>query len=103
MFADRPAQTVLGSMSQSMAAMLHHVSSKRLGEIRASRLPILVITGTNDSMVSPSGSYHLQKELDAHMVVFEGCGHGLGIEKAEVYYRLLEELVQHGHDGRFEV
>ncbi|KAG0049176.1 hypothetical protein BGZ83_006002 [Gryganskiella cystojenkinii] len=103
MFADRPDQTAQGSMSQSVAAAFHHVSSKRLTDIRSSRLPILVMTGTKDKMVSPSGSYHLQKELDAHMVVFEGSGHSLAVEKTEAYCRLIEELVLHGHDGRFEV
>ncbi|GJJ77831.1 hypothetical protein EMPS_10190 [Entomortierella parvispora] len=103
MFRDRPPQTIQGSMGQTMAAGLHYVSPKRLSMIRASGLPVLVMTGTDDKMVSPEGSYHLQKELGSHMVVFEGTGHGIAMEYPETYCRLIDELVRHGNNGRFEL
>jgi len=103
MFRDRPPQTIQGSMGQTMAAGLHYVSSKRLATIRDSGMPVLVMTGTDDKMVSPEGSYHLQRELGSHMVVFEGMGHGIAMEFPETFCRLIDELVHHGHNGRFEL
>ncbi|KAF8955072.1 hypothetical protein BGZ46_002742 [Entomortierella lignicola] len=102
-FQDTPLQPLHGNIGQSWAALFHHVNSKRLAQIRASGLPILVLTGTVDNFVRPSGSYHLAKELACPLVVFEGSGHALPGEKTEIYTRFIEELVNKGKNGVFEL
>ncbi|KAF9130690.1 hypothetical protein BGX30_013398 [Mortierella sp. GBA39] len=102
-FAESPAQPIHSNIAQSWAALFHHVSSTRLAQIRASGLPILVVTGTRDNFVRPSGSYHLAKELGCPLVVFEGSGHALPGEQTETYCRFIEELNTKGKDGIFEL
>lgn len=92
-----------GNIAQSYAALFHHVSSKRLAQIRDSGLPVLVMTGTVDNFVRPSGSYHLQKELGCKMVIFEGSGHALPTEQTETYCRFVDELATKGNNGVFEL
>lgn len=102
-FATTPLQPLHANIAQSWAALFHHVNSKRLREIRDSGLPILVVTGTADNFVRPSGSYHLAKELNAALVVFEGSGHALPGEQTENYCRFAEELITKGKNGVFEL
>ncbi|KAI8601322.1 Alpha/Beta hydrolase protein [Dissophora ornata] len=102
-FANTPLQPFHANIAQSWAALLHHVSNKRLAQIRDSGLHVLVLTGTSDNFVRPSGSYHLAKELGSPLVVFEGSGHALAGEHTETYCRFLEELIEKGKDGVFEV
>ncbi|KAK3817249.1 MAG: alpha beta-hydrolase [Benniella sp.] len=102
-FATTPLQPLHANIAQSWAALFHHVNSKRLAEIRTSGLAILVVTGTADNFVRPSGSYHLAKELNAPLVVFEGSGHALPGEQTETYCRFIEELVEKGKNGVFEL
>ncbi|KAF9114667.1 hypothetical protein BGX27_010153 [Mortierella sp. AM989] len=102
-FATTPLQPIHGNIAQSWAALFHHVNSKRLAQIRASGIPILVLTGTVDKFVRPSGSYHLAKELGCPLVVFEGSGHALPGEQTETYCRFIEELAAKGKDGVFEL
>ncbi|KAF9413456.1 hypothetical protein BGZ94_000726 [Podila epigama] len=100
-FKNTPLQPLHANIAQSYAALVHHVSPQRLAQIKASGLPILVLTGTFDNFVRPSGSYHLQEELGCKMVVFEGSGHALPSEKTETYCRFIDELVTKGNDGTF--
>ncbi|KAF9384924.1 hypothetical protein CPC16_008204 [Podila verticillata] len=102
-FKNTPLQPLHGNIAQSYAALLHHVSSKRLAQIRDSGLPVLVMTGTFDNFVRPSGSYHLQKELKCKMVIFEGSGHALPTEQTETYCRFVDELATKGNNGIFEL
>jgi len=102
-FATTPLQPFHANIAQSWAALFHHVNSKRLAEIGTSGLAILVVTGTADNFVRPSGSYHLAKGLNAPLVVFEGSGHALPGEQTETYCRFIEELVEKGKNGVFEL
>ncbi|KAG0327319.1 hypothetical protein BG004_002790 [Podila humilis] len=102
-FKNTPLQPLHGNIAQSYAALFHHVNSERLSRIRASGLPVLVVTGTFDNFVRPSGSYHLQKELGCNMVVFEGSGHALPTEQTETYCRFIDELVNKGKNGQFKL
>ncbi|KAG0364026.1 alpha/beta-hydrolase [Gamsiella multidivaricata] len=102
-FATTPLQPLHANIAQSWAALFHHVNSKRLAQIRDSGLPVLVLTGTADNFVRPSGSYHLAKELGAPLVVFEDSGHALPGEQTETYCRFIEELVERGKNGVFEL
>ncbi|KAF9122351.1 hypothetical protein BGW39_009795 [Mortierella sp. 14UC] len=102
-FANTPVQPIHSNVAQSWAALFHHVSTARLAQIRSSGLPILVVTGTQDHFVRPSGSHHLAKELGAPLIVFEGSGHALPSEQTETYCRFLVELHSKGKDGIFEL
>ncbi|KAF9574602.1 hypothetical protein EC968_006016 [Mortierella alpina] len=102
-FATIPLQPLHANIAQSWAALFHHVSSARLAQIKTSGLPILVMTGTEDNFVRPSGSYHLAKELGCPFVVFDGSGHALHSEQTETYCRFIEELAHKGRDGVFEL
>ncbi|KAF9976879.1 hypothetical protein BGZ73_007587 [Actinomortierella ambigua] len=102
-FAEVPRQSLHANISQSLAALFHHVSAKRLAEIKATGVPVLVLTGTDDNFVRPSGSYYLSKELDCPLLVFEGSGHALAVEHKYTYCRLLEEIVQNGNHGNFKI
>ncbi|KAG0266519.1 hypothetical protein BG011_002009 [Mortierella polycephala] len=98
-----PVQPIHGNIAQSWAALFHHVNSRRLQEIRDTGLPILVVTGTYDNFVRPSGSYHLAKELGCPLVVFDGSGHALPSEQTETYCRFIGELATKGKDGDFKL
>ncbi|GJJ67979.1 hypothetical protein EMPS_00325 [Entomortierella parvispora] len=102
-FKNTPLQPLHANIAQSYAALFHHVNSKRLAQIRESGLPVLVVTGTVDNFVRPSGSYHLQKELQCKMVIFEGSGHALPGEQTETYCRFLEEIMTKGKNGEFKL
>ncbi|KAG0329403.1 hypothetical protein BGZ99_002114 [Dissophora globulifera] len=102
-FETTPLQPIHANIAQSWAALFHHVSSKRLAQIRDSGIPALVLTGTNDNFVRPSGSYHLAKELGAPLVVFEGSGHALPGEQNKKYCMFIEELIEKGKNGVFEL
>ncbi|KAF9961153.1 hypothetical protein BGZ72_004658 [Mortierella alpina] len=102
-FATIPVQPLHANIAQSWAALFHHVSSTRLTQIKNTGLPVLVVTGTEDRFVRPSGSYHLAQELGCPLVVFEGSGHALPGEQTETYCRFIEELVNKGKDGVFEL
>ncbi|ORZ08541.1 Alpha/Beta hydrolase protein [Lobosporangium transversale] len=102
-FANTPVQPIHGNIAQCWAALFHHVNAKRLAQIRESGLPVLVVTGTEDNFVRPSGSYHLAKEIGAPLVVFEGSGHALPMEQTETYCKFIEELVDNGKNGAFEL
>ncbi|KAF9097955.1 hypothetical protein BGX29_000300 [Mortierella sp. GBA35] len=102
-FATTPIQPIHANIAQSWAALIHHVNADRLSQIRVSGLPVLVVTGTEDNFVRPSGSHHLAKELGCPLVVFEGSGHALPSEQTETYCRFIEELNSKGKDGVFEL
>ncbi|KAF9182605.1 hypothetical protein BGZ51_004658 [Haplosporangium sp. Z 767] len=98
-----PVQPIHGNIAQSWAALFHHVNIRRLKEIRDTGLPILVVTGTFDNFVRPSGSHHLAKQLGCPLVVFDGSGHALPSEQTETYCRFIEELATKGKDGNFDL
>jgi len=74
--------TMAAELGHLRCVMTHKVSDKRLKEIKASKIPILIITGSLDNLVKTSNSHHLSKILEpVDFVVFEGCGHALHVEK----------------------
>lgn len=46
-------QPLHANLAQTMACLGHHVSDDRLLNIKASGLPIMIITGTFDNLVRP--------------------------------------------------
>ncbi|KAF9175054.1 hypothetical protein BGX20_008511 [Mortierella sp. AD010] len=102
-FIDTPLAGIHANVAHCWAALTHYVSAKRLAQLRATGIPILVVTGTEDNFVRPSGSYYLQKQLGCKLVVFKGSGHIIPSEQTIAYCKLFEELIQKGKEGKFEV
>ncbi|KAG0232107.1 hypothetical protein BGW42_008400 [Actinomortierella wolfii] len=102
-YANVPKQPFHANIAQTMAALFHHVSAERLAQIKATGVPALVLTGTMDNFVRPSGSHYLAKHLDCPLLVFEGAGHALAVEHKYTYCRLVEEIVNKGKQGSFSI
>lgn len=86
-------QPLHGNLGQTMACLGHHVSDDRLLNIRASGLPIMIVTGTYDNLVRPEYSYHMKKIFaeDARFELFEGSGHAIPEEQPDRYNSLLDD------------
>lgn len=95
-------QPLYANIAQTMACLRHHVSDERLLNIRASGLPVMIITGTTDHLVRPEYSYHMKKVFaeGARFEVFEGSGHAIPAEQPERYNDLLVEHFTAAIDNR---
>lgn len=84
-------QTLQGNIGQAVACLFHRVSDERLLNIKASGLPIMIITGTYDNLVRPEYSYHMKKIFaeDARFELFQGSGHAIPEEQPDRYNNLL--------------
>ncbi|KAI8640273.1 Alpha/Beta hydrolase protein, partial [Parasitella parasitica] len=84
-------QPLHGNLGQTAACLRHHVSDERLFNIKASGLPIMIVTGTFDNLVRPEYSYHMKKVLQeaARFELFEGSGHAIPEEQPARYNYLL--------------
>ncbi|KAK3832690.1 MAG: Alpha/Beta hydrolase protein, partial [Linnemannia elongata] len=98
-YIDIPMQPLHANIAQVWAALTHHVSPQRLAQIRASQIPVLIVTGTDDRLVRHSASKYMQKHLDCRMSVFEGSGHIIPSEQTVAYCSLVEELVCESRGG----
>jgi pimeloyl-ACP methyl ester carboxylesterase len=79
-------QTLQGAYGQLMAVSTHFVSKDRLELLAALGIPVLVCTGTDDTLVNPSNSHYLASVLKARVfTVFEGCGHSPTSECHDVF------------------
>ncbi|KAG0066596.1 hypothetical protein BGZ89_007112 [Linnemannia elongata] len=92
-YIDIPMQPLHANIAQVWAALTHHVSPQRLAQIRASQIPVLIVTGTDDQLVRHSASKYMQEHLGCRMSVFEGSGHIIPSEQTAAYCGLVEELV----------
>ncbi|KAF7722767.1 hypothetical protein EC973_002721 [Apophysomyces ossiformis] len=84
-------QPLHGNIGQTAACLGHYFSDERLAKLKARGLPVLIVTGTIDNLVSPESSYHMQSMLQARLEVFEGSGHAIPEEQFQRYNALLEE------------
>jgi len=72
----------------------HYVRYDRLLYIRHRRIPTLVVTGTQDNLVYTTHSDMLSHVLDAKLVVLDGAGHGVLIERPDELNVALTEFIQ---------
>lgn len=84
-------QPLHGNLGQTAACLRHSFSDARLRKIKASGLPVMVVTGTWDNLVRPEYSYHMKQILNPRFEVFEGSGHAIPEEQPERYNQLLDE------------
>ncbi len=63
----------------------------RLGELR---MPVLVITGAQDTTVPPAAQRHLVESISgARQVVISGAGHAVSVEQPDEFNRVLLEFL----------
>ena len=74
-----------------VAAVLRHRSHPELSALRG-RFPALVVVGTADRMVRPENSERIAAALDAELMVFEGYGHAIHVERVEAVNAALRRL-----------
>lgn len=65
-------QTLVGNLSQSIAALTHHVSPARLQLIDDNVPKITILTGDDDNLVSPANSLFLAESMRGAESEFEG-------------------------------
>ncbi|KAH9951272.1 alpha/beta-hydrolase [Amylocystis lapponica] len=94
-----PPQQLMGSVSQMAAATTHNVSPERLHSISASVPKVLILTGTKDQLVHPSGSRWLAQNMpEAEFVEWEGAEHGLAAQLKDRYNETLERVFREGRE-----
>eukprot|EP01126_Amoeba_proteus_P011254 TRINITY_DN14514_c0_g1_i1.p1 TRINITY_DN14514_c0_g1~~TRINITY_DN14514_c0_g1_i1.p1 ORF type:complete len:301 (+),score=41.01 TRINITY_DN14514_c0_g1_i1:185-1087(+) len=72
----------MGLVGQLGAVFTHYVSSARLEELKNSKVPVLIMTGTKDKLVRPINSFLLKDILEPEeFIVFEGAGHMIHKER----------------------
>ncbi|KAI9314780.1 Alpha/Beta hydrolase protein [Dichotomocladium elegans] len=84
-------QPLHGNLAQTWACLNHYFSDDRLRKIKASGLPVLVVTGSYDYLVRTEYSYHLNAILEPRFEVFHGSGHGIPEEQPDRYNALLDD------------
>ena len=103
----------LGRISQTIAALRHHVSPSRLAFI-SERIPkIIIVTGIEDHVVAPEGSRRLWRGMTSNkkdinwkggqdlnrrveLVQWEDVGHGIHLQRAREFNELLTRCVKEG-------
>lgn len=80
-----------GFMYQLAATQMHDAQNE-LSKITA---PTLVLTGDRDTLVPPSSSEYLAKNIPgAALKYLSGCGHGLNFEKPDEFNNLVLEFLK---------
>jgi len=93
----------IGFVGQLGAVLMHYVSTTRLQELKKSKVPVMIMTGTKDRLVRPTNSRILKGILDPEeFIVLDGAGHMIHQECAAVVNQAL-----HRHfcvnNGRLEL
>ena len=87
----------MGTISQIVAGVTHHVSPDRLRQISRSIPKVLILTGDEDYLVHPRNSFHLKKHMpEAEFVQWEGTGHGIHAQRPKRFNTLLEKVFEEG-------
>ncbi|KAJ3107420.1 hypothetical protein HDU96_007909 [Phlyctochytrium bullatum] len=95
-FSASGLQNPKGRDGQQSACMTHWMTKARLEEIRAARVPVLVMTGDDDNvLIQPSSSAYLAAVLGGRLEIFEGGGHALRLQFPERHNALLLEHLLH--------
>ncbi|ORY46824.1 alpha/beta-hydrolase [Rhizoclosmatium globosum] len=89
----RPPQSFISAIKQMRGMLAFNISKERLMDLKnyflRSKIPAMVVHGTEDALVHLRTSWNLAKMLGARLVVFEGRGHALNHEDIELFNRLL--------------
>jgi 3-oxoadipate enol-lactonase len=86
--AMRPAEYIF---RRHLEAAMKHDASTRLKWIDA---PVLVVHGTDDALLPhPNGEAIARSVRNAHLELFEGAGHALGVERQDELNALLSKWI----------
>jgi len=90
MHKELPETTPKGAAGHIRCVSTHSVGSKRLHMLRDSQVPIVIMTGTDDSLVRPKNSHILAKELHpVEFHVWEGAGHAVNVECMDAFTEVI--------------
>jgi len=90
-------QKPVGVFSHMCAGLTHHVGAKRLAQISKTIPKVLILTGDEDHLVSPSNSVYLSKHMpEAEYVVWKDTGHAVNMQRTERFNTLLERVFLEG-------
>jgi pimeloyl-ACP methyl ester carboxylesterase len=89
----------MGSLSQMCAGLTHHVSPSSLARISNTVPSIVILTGDDDNLVSPSNSDYLAKYIPrAHYEKWEGTGHAIYSQWPERLNNLIAQTISKGRE-----
>lgn len=81
------------------AGLTHRVTPERLAYISKSVPKVLILTGDEDNLVSPSNSKYLSENMSkAEFIVFEKTGHAIHLQRPKEYSALLERVFKEGRE-----
>ncbi|KAF9040716.1 Alpha/Beta hydrolase protein [Panaeolus papilionaceus] len=106
-------QRLLGHISQMCAGLTHHTPTHRLRHIARSIPKIIILTGDQDNLVRPSGSFKLKEGMDTalapaertglnvkggrvELLQWEETGHGIHAQRETWFNRLVERCAVEG-------
>ncbi|KAH9854070.1 alpha/beta-hydrolase [Lenzites betulinus] len=93
------SQSLLGAISQMIAALGHYVGPDRLQQISSSIPKVAIICGDSDNLVDTSNSHLLKKHMpDAELIVRECAGHGITIQYRSWFNGVLERIFKEGRE-----
>ncbi|KAI9143809.1 Alpha/Beta hydrolase protein [Paraphysoderma sedebokerense] len=101
-----PLQSIDGIKGQLHAVITHYISKKELKIIKSCGIPAVVITGTDDFLISHKNSISIAKALAAPLYIFEDVGHAVLVQKSEEYNQILHthfELAVKKRESRMNV
>ncbi|KAJ6618310.1 Alpha/Beta hydrolase protein [Mycena sp. CBHHK59/15] len=92
-----PPQHFIGALSQMSAALTHHVTQERLRSISESIPKVLIVTGDEDNLVSPSNSRYIKSCMpDAEWEEWKATGHAIHVQRPSQFNQLLERVFSEG-------
>jgi pimeloyl-ACP methyl ester carboxylesterase len=90
-------QQPVGALSQMWAGLTHSVSPDRLRTIARNVPYVVLATGDEDHLVSPSNSVHLASCMPgAELVQWENTGHAVQLQRTSDFNALIERAVAEG-------
>ncbi|THV04314.1 alpha/beta-hydrolase [Dendrothele bispora CBS 962.96] len=90
-------QRLIGSLSQSCAALTHHLSLKRLRMISRTVPKIVILCGDDDTLMRFSDSQKLKDAMpEAELVRWKETGHGIHFQRPQDFHELLVRTHQEG-------
>lgn len=91
-------QPFLGMLSQTLAALTHHVPTSSLANIARSIPKIAILTGDNDNMVDPQNSLRIKEAMGegVQYEVWKDTGHGVPAQWPERSAAWLEVVFGEG-------
>ncbi|KAI9591496.1 Alpha/Beta hydrolase protein [Syncephalis fuscata] len=90
LYEDSPFKTDSTTVDLQLEAIRQYVLTKEeIDSIRIGKLPVLVCTGDEDSLIDPNNSECIARALECPLKIFKGCGHVVIIQEPDLYNQTL--------------